>query len=781
MNQFLSQSPGTFAYNVVTILAWNGEPRYAQIEAVVLADNGATELTVAPTAPGAGRVEIRLPFNPAPTPDQAAAHFLAQFRLVSAACASRNIAHLALAVEHLAGVETLNAEQCAAIAAGLAEMAGAGLPLRTLVLASLDHVGALRRGIMSLATSFVEHPGKVYVATHPPQHPAPIKDRDGRLAFNGPQPAIAGQYGTWSITYTVGRSLGNGADICLAITHPSNWEWPQFADPAASGYTTATVSGKARLLLACQPACGSKGFILHVVVRDGVLTAGDSITITLGDRSAGSPGIRAQSCDQLGQRLKVFGDFEDAAQIPWQHNDFTMGLPTSPVFDVVIGPPALYHVIVPSNAKTGEPFSALVRVCDHVGNLVTGELPPLELAIPGATRIAVVIGAADHGHVRVTLPPLPTPGVYRLSLLSADGWQVALSNPVICRDQWPARRLFWGDLHIHSNLSDGLGEPDEVYRYARDVAGLEIAALTDHDTILGKNDSWEKVKAITKKWHEPERFVTLLGYEYTERKHGGDRNVYYPGNDGPFVNSNFNRPPAELYAALRAAKQPAIVIPHCVVGNPGIWRHSDPEFCPLAEVYSTHGCSESYPNNRPLHAWSKDKNFYGPGTAYTESFAAGLCMGVVGGTDDHGAQPGWGYSWHDYRGGIMGVYQPALMRDATWAALQQRRTIATTGERIILDLKVDGVELGQRGTVTAQPVIEISVHGTAKIDMIELLKNERILHCFHGNGLDEAVRFHDLAGAVSGDWYRCRITQADGEMAWTSPVWVGTVDAGNKF
>ncbi len=34
--------------------------------------------------------------------------------------------------------------------------------------------------------------------------------------------------------------------------------------------------------------------------------------------------------------------------------------------------------------------------------------------------------------------------------------------------------VLWGDFHSHSVVSDGTGSPYELYRYARDVAGLDF-------------------------------------------------------------------------------------------------------------------------------------------------------------------------------------------------------------------------------------------------------------------------------------------------------------------
>ncbi|TSD65780.1 PHP domain-containing protein [Aeromicrobium piscarium] len=47
------------------------------------------------------------------------------------------------------------------------------------------------------------------------------------------------------------------------------------------------------------------------------------------------------------------------------------------------------------------------------------------------------------------------------------------------------------DLHTHSNRSDGTDTPAELVRNARERAGLDIVALTDHDSTAG----WEEAQA----------------------------------------------------------------------------------------------------------------------------------------------------------------------------------------------------------------------------------------------------------------------------------------------
>jgi hypothetical protein len=41
--------------------------------------------------------------------------------------------------------------------------------------------------------------------------------------------------------------------------------------------------------------------------------------------------------------------------------------------------------------------------------------------------------------------------------------------------------VFFGNLHSHTSLSDGSGTPAEAYEHARDTAGLDFLALTEHN------------------------------------------------------------------------------------------------------------------------------------------------------------------------------------------------------------------------------------------------------------------------------------------------------------
>ncbi|MGH9337934.1 MAG: DUF3604 domain-containing protein, partial [Vicinamibacteria bacterium] len=93
-------------------------------------------------------------------------------------------------------------------------------------------------------------------------------------------------------------------------------------------------------------------------------------------------------------------------------------------------------------------------------------------------------------------------------------------------------RILWGDLHGHSQLSDGTGTPEDFFLYARDVAALDVVALTDHDhwgmVFLDANPGlWKTIEETARRFDEPGRFVALLGYEWTSWIHGHRHVLYF--------------------------------------------------------------------------------------------------------------------------------------------------------------------------------------------------------------------------------------------------------------
>ena len=99
----------------------------------------------------------------------------------------------------------------------------------------------------------------------------------------------AGAWGTWTITYHVGRyGVDDGGTIVLSRRFASDWAKPQTDAPGELHYASANTSGSASLRIRWDPKSNIRPWQqgLAIDVFDSYLTEGDTVTIVLGDQSA---------------------------------------------------------------------------------------------------------------------------------------------------------------------------------------------------------------------------------------------------------------------------------------------------------------------------------------------------------------------------------------------------------------------------------------------------------------------------------------------------------------
>ncbi|MHA1404868.1 MAG: DUF3604 domain-containing protein, partial [Candidatus Helarchaeota archaeon] len=232
----------------------------------------------------------------------------------------------------------------------------------------------------------------------------------------------------------------------------------------------------------------------------------------------------------------------------------------------------------------------------------------------------------------------------------------AYSNPIIVTEGTPDQRIYWGDIHGHTAMSDGSGTLDQAYTHAREVARLDFVTITDHDIML---DIWNPFSWALEKYaaniYNSENFVTLVAYEWTAgfpTNPYGHINVYYRDADGlmlPNLHLRDYGDPDKLWRALRSWKSmtgsDVITITHhtaCDSNNKYDWSYYDSELMPLVEVYSAHGSSEcmaSEGNPRPLRVRQ-----YGEinkhGYYVRDALAMGYRVGMICSSDTHDGRLG---------------------------------------------------------------------------------------------------------------------------------------------
>ncbi len=358
-------------------------------------------------------------------------------------------------------------------------------------------------------------------------------------------------------------------------------------------------------------------------------------------------------------------------------------------------------------------------------------------------------------------------------------------------------QVYWGDLHRQSNVSDGEGDLGEHFRVARDEARLDFYAMTDHAVLtadpcdrafmgplkgpasitdartpdeLGdvvalhriSDAAWRTLQELAGRFYAPGRFVTFLGYEWSCARYG-DRSVHYRSDEEPI---RVPRTLPELYRMLQGVD--AMLTPHhtgYARGRRGAnWNVHNPVLERNVEVVSLHGCSEEPRGSFfPLNNIGMGSNV--PGGSVRDALDRGYHLGLVGGSDGH--RPRDPYV-------LTGVYAPALTREAVWDALYHRRTVATTGaQRIPLAFRMDGEWQGSLLALDTLPEYTIEAEGTAPIARVELIENGEVVQTWAGTGNRIALR-ERLARVPErpDNYYYVRLLQRDGNMAWSSPIWV---------
>jgi len=200
------------------------------------------------------------------------------------------------------------------------------------------------------------------------------------------------------------------------------------------------------------------------------------------------------------------------------------------------------------------------------------------------------------------------------------------------------------------------------------------------------------------------------------------------------------------------------------------------------EVYSIWGSSEAEGTTRPNY-WSNNWD-----NSVRHGLARGYRLGLIASADSHDGLPGnasWMRIRRGYRGGLVAVNAPQLTREAVFDALWERRCYGTTGARILLQFRLNQAEMGQEvcsETDRQQRHLRVEVAGTAPIAEVAVVRNGQEVWTHPGDGWEADVEWVDdgdfAEAALPGFdhrpfvYYYVRVLQEDGELAWSSPIWV---------
>ena len=513
-------------------------------------------------------------------------------------------------------------------------------------------------------------------------------------------PFEAGTRVTVRQTYTVGnRNVVPGDGFGVAWHGMARFSQLQADDGAADDYVTISSSNPNVRFSPSSSRVGGDIAMRHAmsllfrVVR-GRLVAGDTVTITYGDTRQGGRGITLPHFASHRMPLPLYLHFADAGVLA--------SLPIQPI--VVTGSQvAGVHGFAPSVVATGESFALSVRAQDRFYNRATGPIPNWEVFVNGEPFAEI-----EAGNEPITVLndiAFDEPGVYRFTFRSKDGAITGRANPVLVEHS-PKRRIYWGDTHSHSGFADGIGTADELMVWAREDARLDFATHSEHDTALDDFE-WNALADTVRRFSTEGEFVAFLGYEWTVKStQGGHHNVLFRTPEGRrrIAIQEYSSLPL-LHQGLHSHHDPqdVLVIPHA--HQAADFRLHDPSLVSLVEIMSQQGAFEWFAQ---------------------QYLRRGHPVGFIAASDNHLSRPGYTGAQRGtlaQRGGLAAVSAPAHTRDALFDALKSRSVYATTGDRIILDVALNGAEIGQRIPFAEVRRVEGRVVGTAPLDSIAVVRN----------------------------------------------------------
>ena len=542
----------------------------------------------------------------------------------------------------------------------------------------------------------------------------------------------AGSFATIELTYTAGHPIDDTGFVKVVFRYASDCGAPQFNDPSAPNYTHVSTSGDCRV----EPRWDPKGHrrpwgrALYLKVMGGFLDRGETISVTLGDMSHGSPGWRLQTFCERQFEFKTFVD-------PFASYDFKE-LPTSPKMRIKAGSPARAVCIAPSQVLVGEKFTYRLKLEDRWGNPVGRK----------AKRIA------HSGFAR--------PGLRVVTARDPRSKLSASSNPIEIVAKSQPRRRFWADLHGQSEETIGTNSIDDYFRFARDQACLDIAGHQGNDFQV-TDAFWKKINSVARETYAAGRFVTFPGYEWSGNTPlGGDRNVFFSSEGGTIARSSNELLPQntsaydiaptarDLFRVLRKQKRPRPFVVAHVGGRYSDLSVHDPEIELAVEVHSAWGTFE----------WLVD-----------EALQRGYRVGICANSDGHKGRPGASYpgaSKFGSYGGLTCVLAPQLDRPSIVRALQSRHFYGTTGNRPLVDLQLvtsaghtammgDALDSGSDSTE-----LDLRVVGTAPVESVEVrdgVHTLRVLRPHSGKTLGRRVKVVWSGAEVRG---RDRLVTWDG-------------------
>lgn len=616
------------------------------------------------------------------------------------------------------------------------------------------------------------------------------------ICYCEPTTASAGEVNTWKFIYTTAVALPKGTllkfDIC-SKGRSIDWQTPQTNPKQPENLIYAVLeNGKvlnARLVDLPQSFVPQFEFTLPQEVA-----AGSHITICMGTAKEADYHFLGNKAQLTIQRRRQFLLYIDPSGKGHYQDPETFTL------DIKGNVLHVIRILTPSVAIKNKRFDVVLRFEDEFGNLTNNapESTLIELTHENLREnLRWKLFVPETGFISLPNLYFNEVGVYTIELRNVDTKETFRSCPIKCFSQ-DVKHVFWGFLHGESERFDSTENIESCLRHFRDEKSMNFVASSPFESQEEtSNEMWKTISQNVEEFNEDERFAVLLGMQWAgEAQKEGVRQFLFAKDDKAILRKKDARSSSLSKIYRSFSPKEFLSIPSFTMGKGFDYDFEEwnPEFERVAEIYNAWGSSEcpsKEGNTRPIKGPAKIGVSENAEGSILKALLANKRVGfVAGGLDDRDIYSSfYENDQEQYSPGLTGILADVLSRQALFEALYNRHCYATTGERIILGLELAGKVMGSEIDSAQKPGLHVNRHltgyvaGTTQLEKVELIRNGSPIMTYTPDthfldfAYDDMVPLSEVIIRPADKstpfvFYYLRVTQKDGHMAWSSPIWV---------
>ncbi len=335
---------------------------------------------------------------------------------------------------------------------------------------------------------------------------------------------------------------------------------------------------------------------------------------------------------------------------------------------------------------------------------------------------------------------------------------------------------YYGQLHAHTNISDGTGSLDEAYTWAKNNAKADYVAITDHsnwfdnDTQADINNGsastkWTQAHVTADKYNKDGEFTAIYGYEMTwSGSTGGWGHINTYNTQGFETRSKKDVDLKKYYEILKTQPQSISQLNHPGktfgdFADFGFYSKEADNVVNLIEVGNGEG---------PV----RGSGYFPSYEYYTRALDKGWHLAPTNNQDNHKGK------WVNANTARTVIVAEDLTRDSLYEAMRQKRVYATENENMKMNYSVNGKPMG---SFLDNPT-SLNFNITASDpDAGDIIKKVSIIA--NGGTVVASKEFDsnsiswELTLEPQYSYYYVKVEQKNKDISVTAPVWTGESSA----